>query len=240
MTSQPPLFDIVYEYHDAASATKKKGSIRYVREQLQQYGAQTLSSVELLTLVLCTSAGDTSMRTRMQALFLDHGGLQELLRADFGAVSRVLGNAKAAQLQAILELARRLTIPQAEGRYQIITSQDAAHLVMPEMMHLDHEEFRVLVLDTKNQVVANLLLYKGTVASSVLRIAEIFQPAITRKCPGIIVCHNHPSGLIEASPEDIYFTQQCVAAGKLLDIAVLDHLIIGSHRFASLKERLRW
>jgi DNA repair protein RadC len=93
LTSQPPLFDIVYEYQDAASATKKKGSIRYVREQLQQYGAHTLSSVELLTLVLCTGAGDTSMRTRMQTLFLDHGGLQELLRADFGEVSRELGSA---------------------------------------------------------------------------------------------------------------------------------------------------
>jgi len=166
--------------------------------------------------------------------------LQELLRADFGALSRELGNAKAAQLQAILELARRLTVPQAEGRYTITSPQDAANLVMPQMMHLDHEELRVLVLNTKNQVIANLMLYKGTVDSSVLRIAEIFQPAITRKCPGIIVCHNHPSGLIEASPEDIYFTQQCVAAGKLLEIDVLDHIIIGYHRFLSLKEQLRW
>ena len=65
---------------------RKKGSIRYVREQLQQYGAHTLSSVELLTLVLCTGAGSSSMRTRMQTLFLDHGGLQELLRADFGEI----------------------------------------------------------------------------------------------------------------------------------------------------------
>jgi DNA repair protein RadC len=214
--------------------------MRYLRERLQQYGVTTLSSPELLALVLCTSAGDHRTHERLHALFTEHGGLQELLKADFGELSRALGNAKAVQLQATLELARRLTIPQAEGRYRITTPQDAAHLVMPEMMYLDHEEFRVLVLDTKNQVVANLLLYQGTVDSAVLRIAEIFRPAIARKCSHIIVCHNHPSGQVDASPEDIAFTQQCLEAGKLLDIDLVDHLIIGHHRFLSLKEYLRW
>jgi len=214
--------------------------MRYLRERLQQYGVTTLSSTELLALVLCTSAGNGSVTEHLHTLFTEHGGLQELLKADFGELSRELGNAKAAQLQAILELARRLTIPQPDRRYQITAPQDAAHLVMPEMMYLDHEEFRVLVLDTKNQVVANLLLYQGTVDSAVLRIAEIFRPAIARKCSHIIVCHNHPSGQVDASPEDIAFTKQCIEAGNLLDIELVDHLIIGHHRFLSLKEHLRW
>src|SRR5436305_10162991 len=112
---------------------------------------------------------------------------------------------------------------------------------MPEMAHLDHEEMRVMVLDTRNSVVANLLLYQGTVNSSVLRASEIFRPAVTRKCPGIIICHNHPSGDPTPSPEDIAVTEQLVHAGNVLDVDLIDHLVIGqNNRFVSLKEQLRW
>src|SRR6266571_4802009 len=109
-----------------------------------------------------------------------------------------------------------------------------------EMTHLDHEQMRILILDTKNQVIENISRYQGTVNSSVLRAAEIFRPAIIRNCPGVIVCHNHPSGDPTPSPEDIAVTEQLVEAGKVLDIDLLDHLVIGNHRFVSLKERLRW
>src|SRR5258708_35232018 len=98
----------------------------------------------------------------------------------------------------------------------------------------------VFVLDTKNGVVANLLLYQGTVNSSVLRISEIFRPAITRKCPSIIICHDHPSGSTEPSPEDLQVTNQLVEAGRHLNIDLLDHIIIGGYNFQSLKEQLRW
>src|SRR5947209_13186667 len=111
---------------------------------------------------------------------------------------------------------------------------------MPDMAFLDHEELRVLVLDTKNGVVANLLLYQGTVNSSTIRTAEIFRPAVTRKCPGIIVCHNHPSGSVEPSPEDLEVTKLWVEAATLLEIDLVDHLIIGAHRYLSLKEHLLW
>jgi DNA repair protein RadC len=117
---------------------------------------------------------------------------------------------KAAQLQAFLETARRLTLPPPTKRYQIISPKDAARLVTPNMAFLDHEEMRVLVLDTKNQVVANVLLYKGTVNSSVVRVSEIFHLAVIRKCPGIIICHNHPSGSTEPSQEDIDMTKLCL------------------------------
>ena len=99
---------------------------------------------------------------------------------------------------------------------------------------------RVIVLDTKNQVVCDICLYKGTVNSSVQRAAEIFRPAIVRNCPSIIVCHNHCSGDPNPSPEDLEVNRQLVAAGQLLDVEVVDHLIIGYHQFVSLKERLRW
>src|ERR671938_106348 len=99
---------------------------------------------------------------------------------------------------------------------------------------------RILVLDTKNQVVDNINRYRGTVNSSVLRAAEIFRPAITRNCPGVLICHNHPSGDPTPSPEDIAVTEQLVKAAELLDIDLLDHIIIGNPRYASLKERMQW
>ena len=89
-----------------------------------------------------------------------------------------------------------------EEKYQIKSPLDAANLVMMEMKFLDHEQMRILVLDTKNQVVENISRYQGTVNSSVLRAAEIYRPAVIRNCPGVIICHNHPSGDPTPSPED--------------------------------------
>src|SRR5438309_1450520 len=109
---------------------------------------------------------------------------------------------------------------------------------MAEMAHLDHEQFRVIVLDIKNRIIANQVLYQGTISSAAIRIAEVFRSAVTRKAAHIIVCHNHPSGSIEPSPEDLSITSQMVEAGNLLDIEVLDHIIIGNHRFLSLKDRM--
>ncbi len=111
---------------------------------------------------------------------------------------------------------------------------------MMEMAFLDHEQMRILILDTKNHVVENINRYQGTVNSSVLRAAEIYRPAIIRNCPAVIICHNHPSGDPTPSPEDITVTEQLVAAGQHLDIELVDHLVIGNQRFVSLKERLRW
>ncbi len=107
-------------------------------------------------------------------------------------------------------------------------------------MYLDHEQMHTMILDTKNQLVESIKLYKGTVNSSVLRIAEVFRPAVVRNCPHVIVCHNHPSGDPTPSPEDVDVTRQLVAAGKLLDIEVLDHLIIGNPRYVSLKQQMDW
>lgn len=214
----------------------------HLREQLQRRGVSTLSTPELLTIIL--HAGQESENTvpRIQTL-LSSLSVQQLRQADFGELCGQygLGEAKAAQLQALLEVARRLTLPSNEGRQQIKTPSDAARIVSPEMEFLDHEELRVLLLNTKYYVTANLLLYRGTLDSSVLRAAEVFRPAVTRQAASIIVCHNHPSGDPTPSQADITVTKQLVEAGKLLDVELADHLIIGSNnRFVSLKERLLW
>ncbi len=219
-----------------ANTTPKK-----LRERLHQRGISSLSTADLLTLVLSTGSGNDVIVQRVHTLLTSYS-LQELLHLDVGELCQQfgLGVAKAAQCQAVLELARRLTIPSGQERYQIMSPKDAANLAMAEMTYLDHEEMRVLVLDTKHQVVANLRLYQGKVNSTVLRASEIFKPAITRNCPNILICHNHPSGAVEPSPEDIAITSQLVEAAKLLDLELVDHLIIGNHRFISLKERIGW
>ncbi len=208
---------------------------------MQLSGVHTLSDSELISVALGTGSGSESIIGRTQTL-LEQYSLQELLQVEFGELCKQFGLSKeeAGQLQALLEIARRLTRPVIKEKYTIRSPNDAANLVIAEMGFLDHEELRVLVLDTKNGVVANLLLYQGTINSSVLRAAEIFRPAITRQCPGIIICHNHPSGSVEPSPEDIQATEQLVKAGQLLEIELVDHLIIGGKSFLSLRERLMW
>ena len=231
-----------HEADTTESTQHSRATVKHLRERLQVNGAAVLSTADLLTIVLGTGPSPPNVIRQMQALFASTS-LQELLRIDFGELSKthLLGDAKAAQLQAVFELARRLTLPADTERYQILSPADAATLVRADMSYLDHEEMRVLCLDTKNHVVANIRLYQGTINSSVVRAAEIFRPAVTRNCPGILICHNHPSGDPTPSPEDEQVTRQLVEVAKLFDIDLIDHVIIGSnHRFSSLKEQLRW
>lgn len=145
------------------------------------------------------------------------------------------------RLLAVLELIHRAVSKNPPE--QRITCPDDILGHIPELLLLDHEELWVLLLDTKNQVQARLPIYKGTINSSVLRIAEIYRPALLSNCPGIIVCHNHPSGDPAPSEEDIEVTHRLREAGSLLDIELIDHLIVGSiapYHFTNLRERLRW
>ncbi len=215
--------------------------MKQLRERLVRYGSQTLLTEELLAIILSSGSARADMLEVAEKLLTNYGGLGRLMQAERGELRHgySLGEVRVTLLQATLELGRRLNLPQAEEKYQIISPADAARLVMPEMAYLDHEQVRVIVLDTKNQVVCDIVLYKGTVSSSVQRAAEIFRPAIVRNCPSIIVCHNHCSGDPTPSPEDIEVNRQLVAAGQLLDVEVVDHLIIGYHKFVSLKEQLR-
>src|SRR5579885_3120897 len=167
------------------------------RERLQNYGAQALSNAELLAIILRTGTTRDNVLELSGKLLAKYGGLSGLMRVDFRELCSEygLGEAKSAQLKAALEIGRRLGLMQPDEKYQIKSPADAANLVMMEMCYLDHEQMRILTLDTKNQVVENIGRYQGTVNSSVLRAAEIFRPAIMRNCPGVIICHNHPAAI---------------------------------------------
>jgi DNA repair protein RadC len=212
------------------------------RERLQHFGPQALSVTELLAIILHTGTRGGNVLDLANKLLSKYGGLPGLVRADFRELctEHGMGGAKSAQVKAALEIGRRLASAQVDTRYRISTPADAANLVMLDMAYLDTEQIRILLLDAKGQLVEKASLYQGTANSSVLRAAEVFRPAVIRNCPGLILCHNHPSGDPTPSKEDIETTRQLVEAGRILDIELVDHIIIGHQRFVSLKEHLKW
>ena len=210
------------------------------RERLREHGPRYLNNAELVAILLRTGiAGENavSVATRILAEFEGLGGLAQ---AGFGELrnQRGLSDAKSCEILAALELGRRIASLAPEEKAQISCPQDAANLVSAEMARMVQEHLVVLLLNTRNQVVARRTIYIGTVNSSAVRPAEVLRPAIRKNAPSIIVVHNHPSGDPTPSPEDVNVTRDLIAAGKLLDIELLDHLVIGEGgRFVSLKEK---
>jgi len=148
-----------------------------------------------------------------------------------------LGEAKAAQIKAAIELGRRLTLEAPQERGAINSPADAAALLQYEMAALEQEHLRVILLDRRNRVNEIVEVYKGLVNSSQVRVGELFKDAIRANASAVIVAHNHPSDDPTPSPDDVAVTRAIVQAGKLLDIDVLDHLVIGQGKWVSLKER---
>jgi DNA repair protein RadC len=146
-----------------------------------------------------------------------------------------VGEATAARIKSALALSRRLSMTSMD-RVTVNSPGDAAALCS-DMSTFDVEHLRVIMLNTKSMVLGVADVYKGSVNSSQIRVAEVFRPAMQRNAPSIIIAHNHPSGSSEASSDDIAVTKVLVQAGKLLNIEVLDHIIQGHGRFTSLKEK---
>jgi DNA repair protein RadC len=209
------------------------------RARLERLGPQALTSAELLAILIRVGVSGENAVQLGQRLLKHFSGLAGLQRAAFEDVcgERGIGPAKAAQIKAAIELGRRLSLEGPEERPAIHSPADAAALVQYEMGGLVQEHLRVMLLDTRHRVFAIKELYHGSLNSSLVRIAELFKPAIQRNAAAILIVHNHPSGDPAPSPDDIAITRAVVKAGKLLDIEVLDHLIIGRGRFVSLKER---
>ncbi len=209
------------------------------RERLLHYGANALSNAELLAIILRTGTRDENVVRLAQRLLSGYGGLAGLARANTAelAAERGLGPAKTTQLKAALELGRRLLAESPEERPQVRSPADAASLVMSEMSLLEQEHMRVLLLDTRNHVLASPTVYIGSLNTSLIRVGELFREAIRANAASLIVVHNHPSGDPTPSPEDVAVTRQIAEAGRLLGVEVVDHLIIGRQRFVSLKER---
>ena len=210
------------------------------RERLREYGPRYLNNAELIAILLRTGLPGENVISMATRLLAEFEGLGGLARAGYGELSgqRGLSDAKTCEIMAALELGRRIASLAPEERAQISCPQDAANLVSAEMGLLAQENLVTLLLNTRNQVVARRTIYIGTVNSSAVRPAEVMRPAIRENAPFIIVVHNHPSGDPTPSPEDVAVTRDLIAAGKLMDIELLDHLVIGQGgKFTSLKEK---
>ena len=210
------------------------------RERLRQFGPKPLSNTELIAILLRTGMKGENVLALSSRLLARFDGLAGLGRANFAELcaERGLSEAKACQLLAALELGRRLVSMAPEERMVISSPQDVANLLIAEMSVLEQEHLRVLLLNTRNEVLTIQEIYVGNVNSSMIRASEVFRPAVRDNAPAIIVVHNHPSGDPTPSSEDVAITRELTSAGRLLGIELLDHVVLGSgNRHVSLKER---
>lgn len=209
------------------------------RERMRDHGPAALSDAELLAILLRTGVTGINVVELARKLLIEHGSWVGLQRLSFEEIMKIhgLGEAKAAQVKAALEIGRRLLLAQPEQRPQISSPGDVANLLMVEMSHLEQEHLRVVLLNTKNHVLKIPTVYVGTINSSAVRVGELFKEALKVNAASLIVVHNHPSGDPTPSPEDVAVTRQLIEAGELLDVDVLDHLVIGQGRWVSLREK---
>lgn len=209
------------------------------RERLASLGPSALSASELLA-VLWGSGGPAGSSLEIAgAAIARHGSLAELARADLLELTGVpgVGTARAAQLLAAFELGRRSHLGGAAARWTIRAPRDVADRLLADMARLEREELRVLLLNAKNGVLRQSTVYVGNVSAALVRVAELFRDAVRVQASGVIVVHNHPSGDPEPSPDDLHLTAEAIAAGRLLDLPVLDHLILAADGYVSLRDR---
>ena len=209
------------------------------RERLAQRGPGGLTAAELIALLWGSGVRGRSAVDLATDALSGHDGLAGLARASDLELAAIpgIGRAKAAQLLAAFELGRRLMADWPAGRWSIRGPHDVADRLILQMGRLEREELRVVILDTKNHVLRVATVYQGNVNSSLVRVGELYRDAVRLNAASIILVHNHPSGDPTPSPDDLHLTAEALAAGRLLDIGLLDHLVIGHDAYASLRDR---
>ncbi len=209
------------------------------RERLAARGPGGLSAAELIALVWGSGSRGTSAVALADEALARHEGLTGLARASDLELQAIpgVGTARAAQLAAAFELGRRLMADWPAGRWTVRSPGDVADRLILQMGRLEREELRVVMLNTKNVVLRVAIVYQGNVSSSLVRVGELFREAVRVNASGVILVHNHPSGDPTPSPDDLHLTAEALAAGRLLDIDLLDHLVIGHDAYVSLRDR---
>ncbi|MFX4261600.1 RadC family protein [Pelotomaculum propionicicum] len=207
------------------------------RERLLKEGPEALSDIELLAILLRTGSREATAIDLASQIMAQFSNLRLLLGATIEELGEIkgVGPAKACQVKAALELARRTSSFSDHRRPVIKSPDDAASLVMEEMRHFDREHFRAILLNTKNQVIGTDKVSVGTLNSSAVHPRELFRNAIKRGAASVILVHNHPSGDPSPSREDKDITLRVKEAGNIIGIDVLDHIIIGDNKFTSFK-----
>ncbi|MFW5999050.1 MAG: RadC family protein [Halanaerobiaceae bacterium] len=208
------------------------------REKLFKNGSENLSNAELIALIIRTGNRERTAVELAQDILNHFGGLKALVDLSVEEIQEIkgVGKAKAAEIQAVVELYKRLSVSGGKGRMVVNGPQDAANLVQPELRYLKQEVFRLILLDVKNQVISVPQISKGGLNSSIVHPREVFRRAIKRSSAAIILAHNHPSGIPEPSSEDVQVTGKLIEAGQIIGIEVLDHIVIGDGNYISMKQ----
>jgi DNA repair protein RadC len=209
------------------------------RERLIQLGAGALSTRELLTLLISSGTSKYSASQIAHDILGRFSSLADLASRDVVELMSIhgMGSAKATKLCAAFELARRIQAEPFSERITVTTPSVLAQTLIPRMRHLRTESFRVVLLNSANQVLREVCVSDGSLNAVLIHPREVFRLAIAESAASIIVAHNHPSGNAEPSKDDIAITKQLVDAGNIVDIRVLDHLIIAGNTYTSFVER---
>lgn len=209
------------------------------RERLIKRGAATLSNQELLAIILRTGTVKESVLEISQRLFMHFEGLRRLKDATIEELTEIkgIGEAKAVQILAAIELGQRVWNLNPNEKYTIRSPEDAANYVMEELRFLNQEHFVCVYLNTKNQVIHKQTVFIGSLNSSIVHPREVLKEGIRRSAASFVCFHNHPSGDPSPSREDIDVTKRLAECGKLIGMEMLDHLIIGDKKYISLKEK---
>jgi len=207
------------------------------RERLLKYGPEALSNAELLAIILRTGSRKENVVNMCSRIFSEYS-LKRLSQANIKQLMQIhgIGAAKAAQIAAVFELARKLEGFTDEPKRRIRSPADVYSLLYPKMREHKRERLVALLLDTKNHVLREEIISIGSLNANIVHPREVFKAALMESCASVILSHNHPSGDPTPSREDIAVTEKLVEGGKLLGIDVLDHIVIGDGRYVSLKD----
>jgi DNA repair protein RadC len=209
------------------------------REKLQRLGATSLGDNELLAVVLGHGRANASALDLANAVLAGVAGLDRLARVRFDDLRRIpgIGAARAAQIVAAVELGRRTLTRVGRQRIQITSPRVLAEMLLPQYGSRAVEQFGIVLLDTKHRVLRTTIVTVGTVDASIVHPREIFREATSAGAAAIVLFHNHPSGDPEPSQDDVILTRRLVAAGVLMGIDVVDHVILADARYCSLREK---
>ena len=209
-------------------------------EKLLISGPETLTNAELLAVILRTGTRGENIISLSTRIISEFNGLDGLLDAGINEITSIKGlkNIKASQILAVGELVKRINVLSLIKIEKVISSpNDIASLIMKEMSFLKQEVLKLIMLDTKNNIIGIKDVFKGSLNTSIVHPREIFKEAIKKSSSSIIICHNHPSGDPTPSKEDINITIRLKECSKIIGIDLLDHLIVGKNQYVSLKEK---
>ncbi|MDL1930217.1 RadC family protein [Ligilactobacillus salivarius] len=212
-------------------------SEKYITDKIIRFGAETLTNKELLQFILTTKVSQISVKNVIKDFFDEHQRLNELqFFSDEGLKNLCKDDEKVAIIRALREFSERYKEKEGLVLGQIFSSCMFGNYMIDKIGDSKQELLVCVCLDTKNQVLSEKVIFKGTLNSATVHPREIFKHALNFSCARILVAHNHPSGNVEPSENDIQLTKRLINAGKMIGIELIDHVIVGSEVYLSLAE----